>query len=243
MRTARLSITTMRTPRNTGTISMPRPYISVVIPTRDEEKNVRRVITGIRQILKGYRSEIIIVDSSHDRTPQIAKSMGATVIREELGKGAALITGFTKARGDIVISMDADLSNKPKELLLLISGIEAGYDICMGSRFMAGGGSEDMTFTRRIGNKFFVWLVNALYRSHYTDMCYGYRSFASGVFQKLSLVEQGFGIETEISIKSQKAGLKVLEVPSYEKRRVGGVGKLRTFQDGWNILRTILKNL
>ena len=76
-----------------------------------------------------------------------------------------------------------------------------------------------MPVIRMFGNKFFVWLVNLIYGSHYTDMCYGYRSFARGVARKLHLKENGFGIETEINIKAQKMHMRLLEVPSYEKPR------------------------
>jgi hypothetical protein len=113
----------------------------------------------------------------------------------------------------------------------------------MGSRFLTGGGSDDMPLLRVIGNKFFVVLVNMLYRSNYTDMCYGYRSFAKGVAARLGLKEKGFGIETEISINAMKRHMRVLEVPSYEKGRFSGEGKLRSIADGFAILRTILNGL
>ncbi len=218
--------------------------VSVIIPTFNEAGNLRRVLSGVRDVLDGvYDYEIIVVDKhSADGTAGIARSMGATVIYDDIGKGSALMAGFRAAHGDVVISMDADLSNRPDELKLLIAGIDAGYDVCMGSRFLTGGGSEDMPFIRRVGDKFFVGLVNLLYGSHYSDMCYGYRSFARGVADRLELDEKGFGIETEISIRARQKRLKVLEVPSLEKKRASGRGHLRTFSDGWIILKTILKN-
>ena len=112
----------------------------------------------------------------------------------------------------------------------------------MGSRFLTGGGSDDMPFYRKIGNGFFVGLVNLIYGSSYSDMCYGYRSFAKGIPQRMRLSETGFGIETEISIKAKRMNLKVLEVPSYEKLRASGEGKLRSLSDGLIILRTIFRN-
>ncbi|MGC8478584.1 MAG: glycosyltransferase family 2 protein [Candidatus Micrarchaeia archaeon] len=218
-------------------------YVSIVIPTLNEEGGIGQTIEGIKKIMKGYSYEIMVVDSSTDKTPQIAKSHGARVLRYKGGKGAALIYGFENAKGEIIISMDADLSNRPKELKLLIAGIEAGYDMCTGSRFLVGGGSEDMPLIRKLGNKFFVSLVNLLFGSHYSDMCYGYRSFTHQALKKLKLQEKGFGIETEMNIKAQKARLRVLEVPSFEKRRKGGAGKLKTFRDGYVILSTILRNI
>jgi hypothetical protein len=136
--------------------------------------------------------------------------------------------------------MDADLSHRPVELSQLLKALEEGHDICMGSRFMEGGSSSDISFFRMMGNKFFVFLVNTLYRASYTDLCYGYRSFTQDAFRQLGLRSQGFSIETEISIKAAKKRMRVLEVPSYEKRRRSGVGKLKTFSDGWKIMKIIM---
>lgn len=220
--------------------------ISIVIPTFEEEQNIGRVLNGVSNVMKShqYSYEIIVVDKhSKDKTVEIAKKFGARIMFDDNGKGSALKRGMKAAKGSVIISMDADLSHQPKELLLLIAGIEAGYDVCMGSRFLTGGGSEDMPLIRKLGNKFFVTIVNLMYGMHYTDMCYGYRSFNRNAVTKLRLHEDGFGIETEISIETAKRHLKVLEVPSYEKLRASGQGKLRTFHDGLVILNTILKSI
>jgi len=223
---------------------MKKPYISVIIPTLNEQRNIGKVIDGVKQVLKDYDYEIIVVDKhSADNTVEIAKAKGARVLYEDLGKGYALRKGFKNARGKILISMDADLSNRPNELRLLISGIETGYDVCMGSRFLTGGGSEDMPRFRRLGNKLFVMLVNLFFKSHYTDLCYGYRSLTRSAVKRLRLTSTGFGIETELGIKAKKEGLKVLEVPSFEKKRGYGAGKLNSFRDGYVILKTIFANL
>ncbi len=228
--------------------SMRRPYITMVIPTLNEERNIGKLLGSVKGELRKYDYEIIVVDGgaggpSTDRTVDIARKDGARIIYDDKGKGSALIRGFAAARGDIIISMDADLSNRPNELRLLIAGIEAGYDICVGSRFLTGGGSSDMPLLRVIGNKAFVMLVNLIYRAEYTDMCYGYRSFSRKAIRRIRLTERGFGIETEINIKAKKSGLRVLEVPSFEKKRAAGEAKLRTLSDGWQILKTIAKNM
>ncbi len=221
-----------------------RPYISVIIPTLNEQRNMRRLLGGIKSVLKGKRFELIVVDGhSKDDTVKIAKSMGAQIIYDDVGKGSALIKGMASAKGDVIISMDADMSHRPDELRILIAGIEAGYDVCMGSRFLTGGGSDDMPFIRRAGNKAFVLIVNLLYKSNYSDMCYGYRSFSRNALRRLNLSEKGFGIETEINIKAKKLNLKVIEVPSYEKKRFMEEPKLRSINDGFIILRTIVHSL
>ena len=214
--------------------------VSVVIPTLNEEKNLPKVLKEI----KNRVNEIIVVDGySKDKTVEVAKKFGVKVIFDDIGKGSALRKGMKAAKGDIVITMDADYSHKSSEIGLLIEGIKSGFDICMGSRFIQGGGTEDMPWYRYLGNKFFVTLVNLFWNMNYSDLCYGYRSFRKSCINKLGLESNGFGIETEIAIKAAKKKVKVLEVPSYEKVRNYGKGNLRTFSDGWLILKTILKEL
>ncbi|MCD6403510.1 MAG: glycosyltransferase family 2 protein [Candidatus Aenigmarchaeota archaeon] len=221
--------------------------VSIVIPTLNEEKNLPIVLREIKKFFKerkDYTYEIIVVDGySTDRTVEIARRNGCKVLFDDKGKGSALRKGMEIAKGDIIVTMDADVSQRPIELGLMLEGIRAGYDIVMGSRFIQGGGTEDMPWYRRLGNKFFVMLVNLFWRMKYTDLCYGYRAFRNGVWKKLNLKSDGFGIETEISIKAAKKKMKVLEVPSFEKKRLYGEGKLRTFKHGWVILKTIIKEL
>jgi len=212
--------------------------ISVIIPTLNEGKSLPRVL----EELPGYVDEVIIVDGhSKDNTVEVAKRFKAKIIYDDVGKGSALIKGMKEASGEIIIMMDADCSHIPSEIDLLVTGIQSGFDICMGSRFIQGGGTEDMTLLREFGNKFFVFLVNLVWGMNYSDLCYGYRSMRKDCIEKLDLESDGFGIETELSIKAAKKKLKVLEVPSYEKARASGEGKLRTFRDGWIILSRIAK--
>ena len=220
--------------------------ISIVIPTLNEERNLPLVLKEAKSYMKRLKKkyEIIVVDGySKDSTVKIAKRFGAKVIFDRIGKGSALRKGMRIAKGKIIITMDADCSHQSSELGLLIEGIKAGYDICMGSRFIQGGGTEDMPWYRKLGNKFFVFLVNSIWGMHYSDLCYGYRSFRKSCIKKLNLETNGFGIETEIAIKAAKKKLRVLEVPSFEKRRAHGEGKLRTFKDGFSILKTIVHEI
>lgn len=220
--------------------------VSLIIPTKDEEKNLRIVLNDIKKFFRKrrYCYEIIIVDKySTDNTVKIAKRYKARIIYDDLGKGSAIRKGLKAAKGNIIITMDADCSHIPREIGLLIEGIECGFDICMGSRFIQGGGTEDMPWYRKAGNKFFVFLVNILWGMHYSDLCYGYRSFKKSSTKALDLKANGFGIETEIAIKASKKGLRVLEVPSFEKNRFQGSGNLHTFRDGWVILRTIFREM
>jgi len=220
--------------------------ISIVIPTLNEEENLPAVLEDLKSTLERHdlEAEIIIVDGcSQDRTVEIAQSYGAHVICRPGGKGYALRLGIAAAKQEIIVMMDADCSHIAEEIPQMVKGIEDGCDICMGSRFMAGGDSEDITPLRRFGNQFFISLVNLIWGTKYTDLCYGYRCFRRSCLPRLKTRALGFGIETEIAIRAAKNNLKILELPSFEKNRKHGVGKLRTLQDGYVILKTILREL
>jgi glycosyltransferase involved in cell wall biosynthesis len=218
--------------------------ISVIIPTLNEEKNLPIVLKDIKEFFRKnrHKHEIIIVDGhSKDRTVKIARKFRTKILYDDKSKGSALIKGFGHAKGDIIITMDADCSHVALEFGLLIEGIKAGFDVCMGSRFIQGGGTEDMPWYRKFGNKFFAWLVNLFWDTNYSDLCYGYKSFRKDAVKKLNLNSVGFAIETEMAIKAAKKKMRILEVPSYEKKRRYGKGKLKTFRDGFVILKTILR--
>lgn len=214
--------------------------ISLVIPTLNEEKNLPIVLEEIPD----YIDEIIIVDGySKDNTVEIAKKYNCRIFYDDVGKGSSLIMGVEQCTGDYVIMMDADWSHRIEELSLFIEGLEMGYDFVMGSRFLQGGGTADMTPIRRLGNKLFVIIVNMFFGMNYSDLCYGYRAFRRDIFNKLNLKSKGFAIETEISIKAAKCRLKILEVPSFEKKRKYGKGNLQGFRDGLRISGTILTEI
>lgn len=214
--------------------------ISLIIPTLNEEKNILIVLNQIPSFI----DEIIVVDGySKDDTVKIAEKFRCNIIFDDKGKGSALLKGIRASKGDYIIMMDADLSHRVIEFNPLIYWLDQGYDFCMGSRFIKGGGSEDISLLRAFGNKFFVFVVNFLFGARYTDLCYGYRSFKRDSINQLRLSTPGFGIETEMSIKVAKKKMKVKEIPSFEKKRKYGHGKLRTFYDGFNILQTILREI
>jgi glycosyltransferase involved in cell wall biosynthesis len=214
--------------------------ITLLIPTKNEEGNLQKLLDTI----PGFIDEIIIVDGySEDKTVEIANKNKCKVYFDRGAKGSAVRLGVKKAKGDYVIMMDADCSMRAAEFGLMLEALDAGYDFCLGSRFIQGGGTDDMTWYRKLGNKLFISIVNILWGMNYSDLCYGYRSFRRPAFAKLGLESTDFSIETEMSIKIAKRGLKAIEVPSFEKSRYSGKGNLRTFRDGWRILKRIVFEL
>jgi hypothetical protein len=98
-----------------------------------------------------------------------------------------------------------------------------------------------MPLHRVVGNRLFTILTNLLFSTKYSDLAYGYIAFRKSAFNGIKLTSDGFEIETELNIKAAKAGLEIKEVPSFEKKRLSGEGKLCSLPDGWRILKTILK--
>ena len=217
--------------------------VTVVVPTLNEEGNIGDAIGQLRYT--GF-SDILVVDGySSDRTVELAKRLGAFVVFQKgRGKGDALRHAFgLEGVGDRVVMMDADGSMDPKEIYSFLEPLAGGADVVKGSRFMRGGYSEDISLVRRLGNGFFVFLVNRLFGTGYTDLCYGYAVFKKDALRLLSpgLKSTGFEIETELFIKAKKLGLKVVEVPSVERARKNGNSNLRALRDGLRILTTIFQ--
>lgn len=215
--------------------------ISIVVPTLNESKNIKYLFSNIPDFV----DEIVVVDgNSTDGTrDEVIKyrNDAKIIIENRLGKGQALKTGFENASGDIVVIMDADGSHDPKELPRLLEPVLDGYDASHGSRLLPGGGSNDFSVFRKLGNRMFVSLVNYMYGSEYTDLCYGYRAFKKDAIDKMTCTSKGFEIETEQSIRVRKAGLKVKEIPSFESQRIHGNSNLNSFKDGWRILDVIVR--
>jgi glycosyltransferase involved in cell wall biosynthesis len=217
------------------------PTISVVIPTLDEEENLPFVLPRIPASVH----EVILVDGrSTDATVEVALKLlpGIRIVNEtQPGKGAALRAGFAACTGDIIVMLDADGSTDPGEIPLFVGGLLAGADFIKGSRFAVGGGTADMSFHRKVGNWCFVLLTRVLFRARFSDLCYGYNAFWADVIDPLDLDATGFEVETMMNIRAHRAGLSIIEVPSFEYRRHHGEGRLRTFSDGWRVLKTIFR--
>jgi glycosyltransferase involved in cell wall biosynthesis len=219
-----------------------RPSVSVVIPTINEAANLPHVLPRIPL----WVEEVILVDShSADDTIEVARQLMPDVVvleQERLGKGAALRSGFTAARGDIIVTLDADGSTDPAEIPAFVGALLAGADFVKGSRFAQGGGTDDMEWYRRLGNWGLLQLVRWRFGGRFTDLCYGYNAFWRHVLAYMDLSDSsGFEIETSMNIQALRAGLTVCEVASLELKRLNGDSKLRTIPDGWRVLRTIVR--
>lgn len=215
--------------------------VEVIIPTLNEEKTIGSIIE--RTLI--YANKVLVIDGrSEDGTIKIARENGAQIkIQNGRGKGAALKDAFFHANSKIIVMLDGDGSMRPEEIPLFLKEIDAGADLVKGSRFLDNGGSEDITFLRKFGNFLFLFLVNKICNSNFTDLCYGFMAFNKNATKRLRpiLRSKGFNIEAEIIIKAKKLDLKIVEIPSFELNRLYGKSKLNTMKDGFKIFATILK--
>jgi hypothetical protein len=215
------------------------PSVSLVIPTLNEEANIGWVL----QRVPAWVEEVIVVDGgSKDRTVEVAKTLRPDVVVVtdlRKGKGVALRTGFARATRDVIVMLDADGSMDPAEIENYVRAVEEGYDLVKGSR--ATGGSMDLTPTRLLGNFCLRGLVNLLYSSDFTELCYGYMALRRTSVRAMDLAADGFEIETEIVVNSLRRGMRIAEIPSHEAERLNGVSHLHPVRDGLRVLSTIIR--
>jgi glycosyltransferase involved in cell wall biosynthesis len=214
--------------------------ISVVVPAMNEEGNIGHVLSRLPDDLY----EVILVDgNSHDGTIEAARRArpGIRVLSQTgRGKGDAFRTGFAAVHGNLVVMLDADGSADPAEIPRFVEALEAGADFAKGSRFLPGGGSADITALRQAGNWVLSGTANLLHGTHFTDLCYGYNAFWRRCLPVLRVDAPGFEVETQMHIRATRAGLRVTEVPSFERRRLHGESHLNAVGDGLRVLRTII---
>jgi glycosyltransferase involved in cell wall biosynthesis len=228
--------------------------VSVVIPARNEARNLPQVLNALPAGLH----EVIMVDGhSIDDTIEIALRVRPDVKivqQTRRGKGNALACGFAELTGDVVVMLDADGSADPGEIPAFVAALAAGAEFAKGTRFDRGGGSHDITRCRRIGNSGLNRLVNLIFGTRYTDLCYGYNAFRAHLLPVLDLPAvdtacdlpggmlwgDGFEIETLIHVRVAQSGARIIEVGSIEQPRLHGVSNLKAIPDGIRVLRTIL---
>jgi glycosyltransferase involved in cell wall biosynthesis len=237
----------------TLTASHTWPRVSVVIPTLNEGRNLPHVFARLPAGLH----EVIVVDGqSVDDTLAVARALrpaARIVLQSRTGKGNALACGFAAATGDVIAMIDADGSTDPAEIPRFVRALLAGADFAKGTRFAADGGSADITWLRRLGNRVLSAIFNARYRTRYSDLCYGFNVFWRTHLPALGLDAaspapgpgrvlwgDGFEVETVIHARVARAGLTVTEVPSFEHSRIHGVSNLHAVRDGLRVLRAIL---
>jgi hypothetical protein len=218
------------------------PTVSVIIPARNEARNLPHVLRELPDLV----TEVVLVDgNSTDATVDVARVLWPEVVitgQPGRGKGDALRAGVALCHGEIIVLMDADGSTRPQEIELFVAALISGNaDYVKGSRYLSGGGSEDFTLMRRMGNWLLNTCANLLYHTHFTDFCYGFNAFWRECIPVIPIECDGFEVEAQLNCRAVRSGLRIIEVPSIERPRRHGVSHLMPLRDGWRILRTIMR--
>jgi glycosyltransferase involved in cell wall biosynthesis len=223
----------------TGAGEQSRPNIAVIIPCYNEEAAIGEVITRFRHELP--HADIHVFDNnSTDRTAQVALQAGAFVSYEtRQGKGHVVRAMFKKVDADIYIMVDGDMtypSDRVHELLSPVLRDQA--DMVVGSRFMSS--DTTMKAPNRLGNWFFRVSINSIFGCRLTDILSGYRVMTREFIRSITVLSEGFQIETELTIQALYHKMRLVEVPvTLSERLAGSQSKISVIADGFRILWTI----
>jgi glycosyltransferase involved in cell wall biosynthesis len=225
-----------------------RLKLSVVIPCYNERETISEIIQAVKR--SGFESiEIIVVDDfSTDGSRDLLKNNLASEVdqvlfhEKNMGKGAALRTGFKAATGDLVIVQDADLEYDPRDFMKLATPIlEGRADVVYGSRFAGGESHRVLYYWHSLGNAFLTWVSNMFTNINLTDMETCYKMFKREIIQSIDLKEDRFGFEPEVTAKLARKGVRIFEVGISYSGRTYAEGKKIGWKDGVRAIYAILK--
>jgi len=227
------------------------PLVSIVIPTLNEELTIGEFIDWCSEGLRkaGVTGQILIIDSSTDNTPEIARSKGADVVcTPKRGLGRAYIDAIPHIRGRYVIMGDADLTYDFREIKPFIEKLEQGFEFVMGSRYLGYIEPGAMPpLHRYFGTPLTTWILNTMFGTRYSDIHCGMRAVTLDALKKINLTSQSWEYASEMVLKASRYKLKISEVPIwFYKDREGRLSHLKRsgwttpWKAGWINLRIML---
>jgi glycosyltransferase involved in cell wall biosynthesis len=223
--------------------------LSLIVPAFNEERTIETVLNRIFEFLPDVHEVLVIDDASVDRTPEVSHQYGNRDKRVKLfrhkvnlGKTAALQTGFAACTGSIVVVQDADLEYDPREIPDLIGPIKEGSaDVCLGSRFMVRRAGRVLYFRHFLANKLLTFINNVCTDLNLTDVETGYKAARADIAKNMIIESTGFGFEIEFVAKCQKIGARIYEVPISYYGRTYAEGKKIGLKDGLDALWYLIR--
>ena len=228
--------------------------LSIIIPVFNEKKTIKQLLGKVNQVKipASIKKEIIVIDDcSTDDTTKILKSTRDIKFKyfyhqRNLGKGAAIRSGLTKATGDLIIIQDSDLEYDPGYYPILLKPFREGAKVVYGTRLLnyplnLWGKNKTILPLHLIANRFLTTLTNILFGGHLTDMETGYKVFKREVLENIKLNSERFDFESEITAKILKKKIKIVEVPITTKPRSYKEGKKIGWVDGISAIWTLIK--
>lgn len=212
--------------------------VSVIIPARNEGKNLDRLISDLRHSYPDF--EIIVIDDgSTDDTAAVAKNAGASVYSHpyNIGNGGAIKSGIRKASGDILVFMDADLQHNPEEIAVMLNYFP-DYDMVVGAR-----STKDQTsLGRALGNKIYNWLASYVTKFNVQDLTSGFRAIKSDIARQfLYLLPNSYSYPTTLTLAVLRTGRALKYVPIKVKVRKAGKSNIKFIKDGIRFFMIIVK--
>ncbi len=216
--------------------------VAVIIPCYNEEKTIGKVIDDVKKVIPNC--QIFVGDNnSSDDTFSVSLNHGAIVKKiHKQGKGSVIRKLFTIIDADIYVMIDGDDTYDVSSLLEMISYIEnENYDVVVGNRLATTYFSENKRVFHNFGNKLVNNFINFLFKGQIQDTMSGFRVMSRQFVKSLPLLDNGFGIETEMTIHILNKNYSIKEIPvNYKNRIEGSYSKLNTFSDGAKIIKTII---
>lgn len=225
--------------------------LSIVIPVFNEHENIDLIVKELKDTIAGwkFRTEVVMVnDGSSDNSWELMQKAAAKepfirIVNHDRnrGFGAALKTGYSNARGRVVATMDADLTQDPRQIASFMEAMDKGADIVIGSRYVSGGRMVDVAAHRRFVSAMGRLFVKLLFNLPVKDATNGFRAVRRQVVQSIPLQSDSFNILPEMVVKAARRGYKITEVPMILTKRKFGTSKMNPMKDYFLEISTLLK--
>ena len=213
--------------------------LTLIIPAKNESESLPKVLDEI----KDFECKVIIIlEESDTQTIEVTRKFDCKLVyQSDKGYGNALIEGMNDVKTEYLCIFNADGSFNPKYLNEMLNACKNNLDFVFASRYMDGGGSDDDTLLTKIGNFLFSSLGNIFFSLNLSDILYTFLLGKTESFKKLKLNSKDFCLCVEMPIKAKKLNMKMVDTPSFERKRIAGKKKVNEFRDGFKILIYMIK--